>query len=231
VGSGARWLVGAFVVVAAAVPLGACALLVGDPDGHKLFTESTDGESPDSTSASSGKDAADEAASTDGGAMDAQHPDAADAGGVSDADAGTMPDGEAGPGIFCGSRSCDVHTQVCCMTNPLDPVDGSACVAPGQCVGPGVAFYCSKTEDCINQGHPSSWFCCSNVQPETYADVAELYVYGSHCAPSCGGYSWIYLCDQNDPASLATCASVEAGAPSTCQLINYNPANYYGCQN
>ena len=46
---------GGLVVVAAAMPLGACALLVGDPDGHKLFPEGgAESEEPDSTAPADG---------------------------------------------------------------------------------------------------------------------------------------------------------------------------------
>jgi hypothetical protein len=204
------------VLGAATLAPAGCALLVGDPDGHRLFTGDPDAVAaePDSMTADATKDGA--SAPSDAG--------------VTPTEAGTeLPDAKAeagGPGVRCSHAYCSDPGSVCCFSNLFDPTGGGACTPETQCFSPSVSFFCSSRRDCFAPDD----YCCAQVGiVENEAGQTSFGLIGAACAPSCTpviGRAAL-LCDPQDPGSIQQCTAIDAG----CQAASLAPWQaYYSCQ-
>jgi hypothetical protein len=216
--------VGSFAL-AVGVVCGGCALLVGDPDGHRLFTAppdaslegaAGDGDTSDGTLNVDGADAGGLEAGDGAQAVDAGSLDATADGRPVDA----APD-SASPGVRCSHQFCPAGT-ICCNSNPFDPVNGGACVAASQCFAPSTAFYCSSQRDCVAQGFPTDYCCAGTHYVQTDAGTFNE-ISGAQCSPTCGGPFTQVLCD---PSDQAQCRAIDAG----CKTLFVPPDNYFACQ-
>jgi hypothetical protein len=196
-----------------------CALIVGDPDGHRLFTDSDAAEAATGEDATSAPDAAADGEPSEATVVtETSTPDGSRDAGPGDGAANSG--GDAGLGVKCTKQYC-AQGEVCCMSDPYNLPDGAACTSSSQCFATDV-FYCASQQDCVNQGHPS-YRCCGPEVYRTVGSMAYQLVHGSQCAPSCGGPSIAVLCD---PGSPDPCPGMDAG----CRTLPFLPGIYYSCQ-
>ena len=110
---------------------------------------------------------------------------------------------------MCGSQSCDVKTQSCCVSLAVGSV-GAACVPLGTaCTG--AALDCDEPADCSGTGT----VCCFGLQLGGGTGVGL----GSRCGPraACGGLGRFVLCRTNGDCGGTTPACCNVGGVPLCQ--------------
>lgn len=173
----------------------------GGSDGTNTDLVTPDATSPDGdTTQTDGSTNNDGSTDTDGGTGDgATGSDGAARGpdGSFVADGGADPDG-AGPGgntttISCGSTTCNIPGESCCVYTPNNPppnfvyacVAGIGCPTPDGGVAEKTALKCSSQANC-----PVGTVCCVHQQQNTTF---------SDCQATCQGNNTAQLCDKNAP--------------------------------